>query len=469
MITGKYAVYRIMIHALLMVVALVALIPSAQSQSIGPPSKHLSEEDPPCRKNILLIVADDFGVDLVEAYGEHPDPARTPVIDSLAADGLLFRNAWSYPTCTPARACLMTGRHAHRTGLGYHINYEASTLELSVSEETVAKILKPLYRTAAVGKWHLATKSGSGLMHPMLLGFDHHRGTMGNLPDSAGEAAYYSYEKAVDGVMTDSKVYATTDAVNDAIELIDSFGIQPWFVLLAFNAPHGPFHKPPPDLHTYTLPPEVVDDIPMHARAMAEAMDTEIGRLLSSVDPAVLDRTVIIFMGDNGTAQPVTTLPFLSHHAKTTIYEGGVNVPLIISGPGVPKGDECGAFASISDIFATVAEIAGVSYTAAEDSVSLVPYFSDPGMELIRPWAYSEKFKPNGFFPVYYERERVARDDRFKLMYFYDEYATTLRDVRFYDLAADPFELNDLMDGILTPQGQASFLKLEQIMAANER
>lgn len=453
-----------------MVAALVVPLPSGQCQTTDPePFDETFNLDPSYDRNILLIIADDLGVDCVEAYGEHPVPGRTPVIDSLAADGLLFRNAWSYPTCSPARGCLLTGRHAHRTGLGYHICYETSNFELSVEEETIAKILKPRYHTAILGKWHLSMETGSGLMHPMLLGFDHHRGTMENLPDSAGETAYFNYEKSVDGVLRSSNVYATTDTVNDALELIDSFGREPWFVCLAFNAPHAPYHKPPPELHTYTLPPNVLDDIPLHARAMAEAMDTEIGRMLSSMDPIVLAKTIILFMGDNGTAKPATTPPFLNYHAKTTLYEGGVNVPLIVSGPGVTQGAECGAFVSVSDIFATVAGIAGVDYTAAEDSVSMLPYFTSPNLQTMRPWTYSEKFKPNGFYTAYFERERAARGERFKLMYFYDEYSTTLRDIRFYDLLKDPFELDDMIGGPLTPQEQTAFEELTQIMLLNRR
>ena len=139
------------------ITGMVFALPQALCQ-VYSPDLHADHclQQPVDEPNILLIIADDLGVDCVEAYGEHPDPGRTPVIDSLAANGLLFRNAWSYPTCTPARACMLTGRHAYRTGLGHYIHYETSTFELSVNEETVAKILKPRYRTAVT---YLSRKS----------------------------------------------------------------------------------------------------------------------------------------------------------------------------------------------------------------------------------------------------------------------------------------------------------------------
>lgn len=421
------------------------------------------------KRNILLIIADDLGVDCVAAYGEHPDPGRTPIIDALAEHGLLFRNAWSCPVCSPTRASLLTGRHPFRTGIGCSVDYEIADFELSVNEITIPKILKPYYRTAAVGKWHLSTKSGSGLMHPILCGFEHHRGTITNLPKNGGETAYFMYEKAVDGVSERSEVYATTDTVDDALELIESFQDEPWFIWMSFNAAHSPYHKPPDGLHSFNLPPNVNDDIPMHMRAMAEAMDTEIGRLIFSMDPAVLEKTIIIFVGDNGTAPAATTPPSIPSHSKGSLFEGGVNVPLIIAGSGIVQGNECSALVSVTDIFATIAEIADVTYIGAEDSFSLVPYFKNPCTAPVRAWTYSEAFKPNGIFESYFNRLRTARERRYKLMYFYDPYSPTVTDIMFFDLLMDPFELNDLTQGILTPKELEKFIQLTQVMYENER
>lgn len=427
-----------------------------------------SEPDPiEFRNNILLIIADDLGVDCVGAYGEHPEPGRTPVIDSLAERGMLFRNAWSYHTCSPARAAILTGRHAYRTGIGHYICYENSAEELSMDEESIADILGSEYRTAAVGKWHLSTESGSALRHALDLGFEHHWGSMSNLDDHLGEEAYFRYKKNVDGQEIIATEYATTDAVNDAIELIDSFGNDPWFVWLAFNAPHSPYHKPPGHLHTFDLPSKVEDDLPMHMRAMAEAMDTEMGRLFSSIDPDVFERTVIIFVGDNGTEQCVTTLPFLKEHAKTTVFEGGVNVPLIVAGPGVRGNTECQGLVSLTDLIATVAEIAEMDPPAAEDSISIAPYLLNPLQPSIRAWKYCTRFKPNGLHATYYDLHKAVRDERYKLIYIHEPYSPSISETCFFDLEEDPFELLNLLEGTLSPEQNTAFEELKQAMTLN--
>jgi hypothetical protein len=132
---------------------------------------------------------------------------------------------------------------------------------------------------------------------------------------------------------------------------------------------------------------------------MVEALDTEIGRLLSSLPPAVLANTMVLFVGDNGTNAKVTVPPFDVDHAKSTLYEGGINVPLIVSGPEVQvPGSEVSALVDTTDLFATVLELAGSSAAsrAPLDSVSLVPYFADPGTPPARSFAYAELFVPGG-------------------------------------------------------------------------
>ncbi|MHC4846603.1 MAG: sulfatase-like hydrolase/transferase, partial [Planctomycetota bacterium] len=414
------------------------------------------------QQNVLLIIADDCGVDLIGAYGEHPGAANTPVLDQLAADGMLFRNAWANPSCSPTRAMLLTRRYAFRTGIGLAINWFLDTFELHPDEVTIADVLSPTHDTIAVGKWHISIRTASDGDHPNLLGFDDFYGNKSIFPGFISDD-YYDFEKVINGVTTQSTVYSTTDTVNDALTLLGT-STNPWFMWMAFNAPHAPFHKPPANLHTYNLPPNVADDIPMHGRAMLEAMDTEIGRLFASMDPAELADTLIIFAGDNGTDKPIVLPPWDKNKAKNTIWEGGLNVPLIVKGPGVAAGTECGALVNLTDIAATVAEVKGVAMPTATDSVSMVPYFSDPGLPSIRPWVYSEFFRDNGYGP-YSEWTRAVRDDRFKLIWEYDNSIgpTTLH---LYDLDTDPFELVNLLDTPpLAPLAQASYDALTTAMS----
>jgi arylsulfatase A-like enzyme len=437
-------------------VSMLATAPGA-AQAISARVVHVGKRPVPgVRPNVLLLIADDLGVDNVGAYAEHPEPARTPVIDQLAAQGLLFRNAWSNQTCSPSRSTLLTGRYTFRTGVGRALTYATTDFELGLDEDTLPQaLLGGGYRTAAVGKWHLAAQGISGPQHPLLLGFEHHRGPMDNLPGPNGGSDYWDYAKAVDGVITQSTTYATTDQVDDALALIASFGSAPWFLWLAFSAPHSPYHAPPAALHTYDLPTEVTGNVPVHMKAMAEAMDTEIGRLLASIPPGVLADTIVIFLADNGTTGVSTTPPFDPDHAKASLYEGGVNVPLIVAGPGVVAGEECAALVNLTDVVATVAELAGVASPSAEDAVSLVPYFSDPDRSPVRTWVYSQRFAPVGFLSVYTADRRTARNVRFKLLVNFDASAQPTAS-ELFDLSADPFETTDLLQGALTPFQQAA-------------
>ena len=97
----------------------------------------LFEQKAECNPNILLIIADDMGVDLLGAYGEHPDNDFTPVLDSLAARGLLFPHVWANPACSPTRATILTGRYSYRTGIGQGVEYYTTPVELGTDEQTL--------------------------------------------------------------------------------------------------------------------------------------------------------------------------------------------------------------------------------------------------------------------------------------------------------------------------------------------
>lgn len=412
--------------------------------------------------NVLLLLADDLGVDRVAAYGEHPDPGRTPVIDALAAGGVLFRNAWASPSCSPTRAGLMTGQHAFRTGVGFPIDPKADRHALWAGETTLPRLLEPDVACLLVGKWHLGLDQpglpglGPALQHPLACGFRRFWGSFSGISQPAlVNDDYTDWVKVVDGVPQHCTTYNTTATVDDALALIATTP-EPWFACVAFNAPHHPYHAPPPELHGFTLPPTVAQDLPLHAKAAVEAMDTEIGRLLDSLDPGVRSRTLVIFAGDNGTAVEATTAPFPPAHAKGTVYEGGLNVPLVVSGPGVAQGAECAGLVTTTDLFATIADVFGAEQATGLDSVSLRPYFSDPGRPSLRATVFAETFKPNGFAP-WSERSRAVRDARFKLI---RRQAGTGQVDRMFDLAGDPFEQVDLLASPLSPEAAAAHAAL---------
>ena len=355
--------------------------------------------------NVLLILADDMGVDQLGAYGESLNPPPTPHLDALAAGGLLFRNAWACPECSPARAALQTGRYGFRTGVGAGIfDTTPGSPPLPLSEVTLPEMLDAGasgYVSAAVGKWHLGGPSVGGDFAPNLAGYAFFEGPIDNikLPDT-----YFDYPKVFNGAPIQGTGYATTNQVNAALTLAQ-FLPEPWFVHLSLSAPHSPYHEPPAYLHTQDLsgaPPPTLDGSPYY-RAMVEAMDTEIGRLLAGLGP-LRDNTLVIFAADNGSPVNMAVPPFPEDQVKQTLFEGGINVPFLVNGPGVQAGAESSALIHLVDVFATVAELAGVDLSDPNvipagrtlDSISLVPYFGDPGQASLRTYAFSERFFPNG-------------------------------------------------------------------------
>ena len=184
---------------------------------------------------------------------------------------------------------------------------------------------------------------------------------------------------------------------------------------------------------------------------MAEAMDAQFGRILTAVDREA-PATLIFFIGDNGTARQVTQPPFISTRAKGSVYEGGVNVPLLVRGPGVVVG-ECFGLVNSTDLFATFGELAGTPMPA-DDSVSMVPYFTDPTGSR-REFAFAETFTPNGFGP-YDEHDRCVRERRYKLI------RTLTGPDELYDLALDPFEQQNLLEQpLLSASQQAAYDRLQ--------
>ena len=397
--------------------------------------------------NYLVVMLDDVGVDKIAAYGEASVAVRTPHLDALARDGVLFRNAWSNPTCSPSRVSALVGRRPELTGIGAAI--VSRSPGLSSEEVSLAQVLSDQgYSTAAFGKWHLGHDPGL----PSALGFDTHRGTLGNI----GRRGYSEWRKYIDGVDAGwNTTYATTDTVNDAIQWIEAQQ-SPWFVWLAFHAVHRPLHEPPPQLHSYG----VLDGRGAVRRysAILEVLDTELSRVLAVVGPD----TTIVVMGDNGTYSIAIEQELDGDRGKGTVYETGINVPLFVAGPDVAsdnRGRESQALVHLSDLFATLSELVG-SAASAEDSVSFVKQLVDasaPGRE----WLYTSWFRPNGGPPAPANYLRAARDARYKLL------RLPGRELLF-DLAADPHERTNLLDGALEADARKALSRLAGVIDSHE-
>ncbi|MEF3047830.1 sulfatase-like hydrolase/transferase [Pseudotabrizicola sp. L79] len=206
--------------------------------------------------NILLIIADDMGLDASRCYALGDQQAPMPNVEALCASGMVFDNAYSAPVCSPTRATIMTGQYGFRTGVGAAIPPDG-TNGLSADVTSLFDVLATTnYSANLIGKWHLAG-ADADLNHPAELGVPDYFGLfMGAVRDySKWTAVTGGQEVQVDG-------YATTVLTDRAIDWIGAQD-DPWFLWLAYNAPHAPFHLPPADLHGF-------DDLANDADAIAE-------------------------------------------------------------------------------------------------------------------------------------------------------------------------------------------------------
>ena len=382
------------------------------------------------RPNILFIISDDQGLDASAQYSLGQDLPNTPVIDALANRGLIFDNAWGTPSCTTTRGSLITGQHGVNSGVTTTpslLDTNTMTLQryLSNTDPSVN------YPSAVIGKWHLAGGNAQDILsHPNDVGVDYYAGNISGTLDN-----YSSWPLVKNGVESQSDTYHTTAITTLAIDWIQQQS-SPWFMWLAYVAPHSPFHLPPSELHTQNLSGEATD-IANNPRdyylAAIEAMDTEIGRLFDSISAEELDNTLIIFIGDNGTPRAVVdTAVYENTQVKNTLYEGGIRIPMVVAGKGVSRQNEReDALVNTVDFYATAVEAAGLSQSTNIDGVSFHGLLSDASSSS-RAHNYSEFVgsRANGW---------TVRDDQYKLIVYTDGSR------EFFDLADDQREINNLI------------------------
>ena len=384
--------------------------------------------------NILLLIVDDWGIDFSAL--DNPTGADLPSLPTWAAlanQGVRFTNAYAQPTCSPTRAGILSGRYSFRHGIGSPggANFPAEEISLP---DAFAAASSP-YSLASFGKWHL----GGGDNGPSDLGgWTEFRGSL-----AAQVEDFYDWNKAINGVVTPvTDTYATSDQVNDAVAFITAQNTNPWFCWLAFNAPHSPFHEPPSEL----LPsnPTGASNTARYNKSL-EAMDTEIGRLLESVD---LTKTNVFIIGDNGTPGNIAQTPFTQGRAKGTLYEGGLRVPFIALGPDVRSRGTRDDLVQCTDLFATILDLADVPLPDTDiDARSLLPALNGSGM--VEGGVVLENFGT-----AVTEPGRTIRIGDYKL-HLYDDGSE-----EFYHVATDLPELNNLLLGTLTPEAQTAYALL---------
>ena len=381
----------------------------------------------PDQPNILLIIADDQGLDASAQYALSSDLPVTPTLNQLASQGIIFDNAWATPACTTTRSTMITGQYGVNSGVldvGDKLPDDALTLQrFLASDENTDN-----YQSAVIGKWHLSGTPPDA-SHPATVGIDYFAGNLrGAISD------YNEWDLTINGETTVSTEYHSSAITDLAIDWIDDQA-QPWFLWLAYVAPHSPFHLPPAALHTQTLSGTEAD-IAANPRAYylaaIEAMDSEIGRLLGTLTEAELDNTIILYIGDNGTPLRVVDASVYGNGSKGSLTEGGLRVPMVVSGAGVSRLNvRETALINSSDFFATIANLAGSSITALEDSQSFKDLLTNADADQ-RDYIYSD-------FEADSASGWAIRDAQYKLI------ATIDGRMQLYDLLSDPLETDNLV------------------------
>ena len=370
-----------MVHRFINFFLILVFIFSCNSDedSIASPSPVV----PIAKNNVLLIIVDDIGLDATIGYNIGSQKPNMPNLQNLINSGVKFNNVWSNPVCSPTRSTILTGKYGYRTSV-----LDAGD-ELSTSETSLHNYLSQNtnYSSALVGKWHLSGTPADH-NHPNNIGIDYYSGIIGG-----GIQNYSNWMFSENGNTSDTTQYSTTKLTNDAIDWINNQDSE-WFMWLAYNAPHTPFHLPPSNLHSQgQLPADQssIDSNPLpYYLAMIEAVDSEMGRLFNSISEEELANTTVIFIGDNGTPNQVVQ-QYNSNRAKGSLYKGGINVPMIISGNQVNRfSQDENALINTTDLFTTITELCGLNNQAVHDSKSFISLLSSSFNSNSRDYIYSE-------------------------------------------------------------------------------
>lgn len=323
--------------------------------------------------NIVVILADDLGYGDVGFNGCRDIP--TPNIDSLARNGIACSDAYAtHPFCSPSRAGLLTGRYQQRFGHEHQPdlvgNVNDPLLGLPPNELLLPQILKPAgYVSGLIGKWHLGISSD---LQPTTRGFDEFFGFLGS------DSHYYNAAVLRNTTSSIETSYLTDAFTREAVSFINSHASQPFFLLLAYNAPHSPYDQPPQVYldRVATIP----DPTRQTYAAMVAAIDDGVGQVLQTLQSQnLLSNTLIFFLSDNG-APPTgggSNAPLRGF--KMNVLEGGIRVPFAVQWKGrLPAGLVYSQTISALDIVATAAAAAGISLPSdrSYDGLNVLPFLS---------------------------------------------------------------------------------------------
>lgn len=347
--------------------------------------------------NIVLILADDLGYADVGFNGCTDIP--TPNIDRIARNGVTFTNGYvTYAVCGPSRAGLITGRYQDRFGFSRNPLLAPNDPEmgLPLSEQTLADLLKAAdYRTMAIGKWHLGAHAS---LHPNNRGFDDFFGFLSGghhyFPDQWTLASEFDARSQFDGYRTkllrngeavDETEYLTDALSREAVRFVRRQADKPFFLYLAYNAPHTPLQATAEYLKRFR---HIKDERRRTYAAMVSAMDDGVGHLLDELESLnMASNTLVIFLSDNGGPEAVNASdngPLRG--GKGSFFEGGLRVPFAMQWPSRIKPGTVYHHPVVSlDIVATAIANIGHPITLKNelDGVNLLPLLD--GRDTIPP------------------------------------------------------------------------------------
>ena len=380
------------------------------------------------RASIVLIVSDDQGYGDVSCH-PHPDEVSTPNIDRIASEGARMTNGYaSCPVCAPTRAGLLTGRYQQRFGF-----YTASDSRagLPTSETTLAELLRDAgYATGVFGKWHLGYQPR---FRPLRRGFGTFYGFLGHGGHDYFDLSVTDEVRSIylNSAPVDDTGYLTRNITRHAVEFIEQNANRPFFAYVPYNAVHNPIQAPQAYVQRYSN----TDPKRNTYLAMLAILDEGVGEILDALDrEGIGDRTLVIFLSDNGGARGTTAQNGALRGYKHSVYEGGIRVPFLLRWPGrIPAGTVSDEPVISIDVFSTALSAAGIKADSSRplDSKDLLPVVSgalEGPLHDALFWNWIDKDSTRGW---------AVRTGRWKLL-------VDRGDMELYDLEADLSESRNL-------------------------
>jgi arylsulfatase A-like enzyme len=317
------------------------------------------------RPNVLIILADDLGYGDLSSFGA--GDLSTPHVDRLVSDGMKFTRFYANcPVCSPTRASLLSGRYPDAVGVPGVIRTHATNSWGYLRPDAVLlpTVLKQAgYYTAMVGKWHL----GLGEPNlPNLRGFEFFHGFLGDMMDDYWTHRRHGFNYLRLGAETvDPQGHATEVFTEWACQWLREYkDPAPFFLYLAYNAPHDPIQPPPEWLQKYKARHPQASEKRAKLAALIEHMDDGVGRVLAALkETARADNTLIFFTSDNGGSLPAGATNGPLSGGKQNMFEGGIRVPMCAAWPGrIKPGTHSDRVALTMDLFPTICEAAGAAF-----------------------------------------------------------------------------------------------------------